>query len=971
MLMERCWVAVLFAGWVAPCLPCAQTHRLNATLRQTPLTGSVAQMEVSADGTRVVFSGDPEVAGEARLWSAPVDHSAPTLQLESLPLLPSLPFALAGSRAVYVAGSIVAGELYSVPIDGSSAPIALHPGRSIAEFLLSPDGTRAVYRTPGVGGLVELFSVSVDGSAAPVELMDSLASCTEVYVNPSSTHVIARWVGGGDLFRAQSIDGSGPVATLATAVSWAEATVQFSPDGTRFFFAVPEVAQFGSTYLHSVPVDGSAPPVLIVRELTMYLNTWRVFDDGQKVLVSSAGGLSIYPATGGAPLSLPPLNGVSFMSWTVFSPDESTILFSAAPGIGRVATDGLSPASLVNGPWINSQEPVFTSDGGTLVVPAENGLFAVPTDWSSPAVTLASTLPGLDSTPSAVLLPDQTQVLFMADVLEDGASQARPELYLADLDGGSPALRLDAATGQGVVDFALADNSARAVYLDQEGFDFFPPTRCVGVPLDLSEPAQLYHSERGYGAPTLGDVWSFQSAANGDIVVFAADHGPEPSIDLYRARPFDPRGPLRLSQDFAYGEGVSSIQLSPDGSRVVYWTFGSELWSVTTDGLSDPVLLDARDYSSGFPKLVFSSNGEYVHYSIPGGRIACVRADGSAAPVERGPDGMGGVPALDESTQLVYFTGVKGGTRRIYSMPADGGTTALQIVSGPATMDVLAPVAQDGLLYYLADPVDGVEELFVVPLDGSSPALRISAPLVTGGEVSSFAVRAGVVVYRADGTLDERFDLYRSTGVATSVALATMPSFGDVELDVALSPDGTRAFYRADSTTNGRIDLCAVAADGASAPITLATPSNTRDVQHFKIAADGSRLVFGQQGTAALPVVELWSVPADGSAGARLVHSTALTYALSPDDELAFSTQSTGAPRLVLAQKASGRLKTLGTLHGQDVSTLLPLANERVLWLGTGLESLTNELFLSFTAVHGYEAAASSGAPGDGGTVVR
>ena len=79
------------------------------------------------------------------------------------------------------------------------------------------------------------------------------------------------------------------------------------------------------------------------------------------------------------------------------------------------------------------------------------------------------------------------------------------------------------------------------------------------------------------------------------------------------------------------------------------------------------------------------------------------------------------------------------------------------------------------------------------------------------------------------------------TGLAALVA-------GGAVVDFALSPDGTRAVYRADQEVDGRIDLYSVNLVGAPASVRLSRvlgPGN--GVHAYRIAPDGQRVLGFQR----------------------------------------------------------------------------------------------------------------------------
>ncbi len=169
-------------------------------LLSAPIDGSAApvQLEPSlataklvdlAPGGRVVFQ--TPAPGPASLWSVPVDASAaPTLLATA-----DLPLPAESDRIAVTAGRVVFlarnGALSSVPVDGSEPARGLAPG--FIGWGLEAVGARAFFvARPASGGHADLYSVPVDGSAAPVRL--SRASADGVFsarrVSPDGARVV-------------------------------------------------------------------------------------------------------------------------------------------------------------------------------------------------------------------------------------------------------------------------------------------------------------------------------------------------------------------------------------------------------------------------------------------------------------------------------------------------------------------------------------------------------------------------------------------------------------------------------------------------------------------------------------------------------------------------------------------------------------------------------------------------------------
>jgi len=202
-----------------------------------PAGSQVSQLFVSPDGLRLVFVADAVTPGVSEVFSVPSDGSAAPVRLSAAPVAGGEVSSIAGdvaitadsARVVYRADQDVDErfELYGVPIDGSAAPVRLNPplvaGQDVAaenhpSFRLSPDGSLVVFRS-GPPAAFELYSAPPDGSAAAL---------------PLSTGVL----------------GTGSVAAEP---------FEISPDGQRVVFL------FGTTptSLHSIPIDASAPVVTL------------------------------------------------------------------------------------------------------------------------------------------------------------------------------------------------------------------------------------------------------------------------------------------------------------------------------------------------------------------------------------------------------------------------------------------------------------------------------------------------------------------------------------------------------------------------------------------------------------------------------------------------------------------------------------------------------------------------------------
>jgi len=114
-------------------------------------------------------------------------------------------------------------------------------------------------------------------------------------------------------------------------------------------------------------------------------------------------------------------------------------------------------------------------------------------------------------------------------------------------------------------------------------------------------------------------------------------------------------------------------------------------------------------------------------------------------------------------------------------------------------------------------------------------------------------------VYVADAEVDELLELYSSDGLGAPVKLSPplIPG-GDVELDLVLSPDGARVYFRADAEVVNRVELWGAPIDGSAPAVKLSgTPlAGTSVWPSVVVTPDGSRVLFA----ADLVVNDAWQL---------------------------------------------------------------------------------------------------------------
>ena len=167
---------------------------------------------------------------------------------------------------MYRAGDAGTWHVFSVPLDGSSAPVQLSPSlgtnRSVGQFLISPHGTRVAYLADQTADeQYELFLVPIDGSA-PARLLTPLGAGGQIQngfrFSPDGSYL----VGEGNtsaaspvtLFSVRTSDGTTAALQVEDVASF-----QISADSTRVAF----LPMFNRSELSSAPIDGGSATVRI------------------------------------------------------------------------------------------------------------------------------------------------------------------------------------------------------------------------------------------------------------------------------------------------------------------------------------------------------------------------------------------------------------------------------------------------------------------------------------------------------------------------------------------------------------------------------------------------------------------------------------------------------------------------------------------------------------------------------------
>lgn len=514
----------------------------------------------------------------------------------------------------------------------------------------------------------------------------------------------------------------------------------------------------------------------------------------------------------------------------------------------------------------------FSPDGQRLVYRTErqeDGL-----DLRSVSVQGGTSIQLNHSTTGTVALDPKTNIAFTpgGDAVTFRAAATAielPELYYIPISGGiSEQLVQTRAVPHTLWEFELpADNSARLLlrnlgygsryelyFIDQAAtLDSFHVVRHEtsrdgrwDVYIDADD-GNLYSKQRGTDTSRKlnGELTSsrrveaFLIDPNSEQVYYVADQDFRQS--LYRV-PIGGGAATKLGG----GSHVSAaIQLTPDGSRIIY-TEGGRLVSRSLAHIAHATeLSDGLDWAS---RPMISPDSRFVAFWARHGR----------------------------HTQSDRTFGV-------YTVPVAGGNyVSLTTTRKTDRIGDFAFTRDSNQLVYVSEAGDtGVSHLYRSPTLGGT-AIQLNAPHVAvGGAVTHMRATPDgqFVVYRANQRLDGVFDLYAvSTVTGGMVQLTDLPISQNVEPDFVISADGSRVVFRVSDVRPFRTELYSVRLTGGGLVRLSPLPART-DIDEFQISPDSSRVLYriGSQ---------LLTVPLAGGQIARLDDNSLLwRFKFSPDGQ--------------------------------------------------------------------------------------
>jgi len=264
-----------------------------------PLGLSSTLFEITPDSANVLFVND-------RLYAVPIDGSAAPVDLSGPGPVEAFEASADSTRIAFRIASGGTPRLFAnsilggTPVDLSGALVA---GGEVTEFAISPDAQRVVYCADAVmDQRFELYSVPSDGSAAPLVLNGPLPGGGDVQqqfeLTPDGASVVYEADQEQDGFirlHRVPIDGSSPDVLLS----------MFNVGGTAFHLTADGAYALYSpfrSYLRAQPIAGGPPIVIVPDNVADHV----VSDGSRRVFYQRESRVHVEPITGGLAVELNP-----------------------------------------------------------------------------------------------------------------------------------------------------------------------------------------------------------------------------------------------------------------------------------------------------------------------------------------------------------------------------------------------------------------------------------------------------------------------------------------------------------------------------------------------------------------------------------------------------------------------------------------------------------------------------------------
>jgi len=456
-----------------------------------------------------------------------------------------------GTTVVYGSWDGADFELWTVPIDGSAAPVGLHGPGSAFSFWFSSDSARIFFRGRlDPSPALELYVAPSDGSGVPLKLSGPLTHCSATGLSCDTA---------GDCPDAGiCVDGGEVCLTSLDCPGMFNGCIGITPQScdptgnVDIYFLSPDDAWVAYEAdhevddvlgLYGVPTDGSTAPVKLDNSLPLP-------PSGQPFLSLIGAG-----------------NRVAF--WTRREIGE---LYSVPIDGGEAPTKLAGP--IVSGGYVRHM--LLTGDGTRVVYAADQetadlvDIYSVPIDGSAPPVRLKE---GFDQGSRISISHDDEFLVYV--------NQEASALFRVPIDGSSPPVQLSPPLGAGeqIDRYTLSGNSPRAAYGVCEG---------AGACAIHTAPIDGTESPIEVVPPTPGLSLRWITSQSSRLLYW--DQDPQFTSNLFSV-PWDgSQPPVLLNDPIAPGR-VASIDPFQEGSLYIYSVEpdGEELYVVPITRSLPPV----------------------------------------------------------------------------------------------------------------------------------------------------------------------------------------------------------------------------------------------------------------------------------------------------------------------------------------------------------------------------------------------
>ena len=476
---------------------------------------------------------------------------------------------------------------------------------------------------------------------------------------------------------------------------------------------------------------------------------------------------------------------------------------------------GVSPIKL-NGPLVaggNTSTERISPDNSTVVFRADAEIDGVIELYSVPigggtVTKLNPNLSGSRDVNNFAITSDSSTVIFHADVDTTGVD----ELYSVPIGGGTATKLNGPVTPNGrIFDFTLSPDGKTVVYIGDQDTDDI--TELYSVPVGGGTVTKLSPNTL---TTTREVLFTRMISADSSTVVYLGDQNTNGVNELFSV-PIGGGTVTRLNKPLPSGGGVGlfGIELTPDGSRVIY--------SADQD-----------------------TNNVHEIFSVPigGGTVTKLNSTlvsgGSVFEFQVSPDSSTVVYRGDQDTARID---------ELFAVPVGGGTPIK--VSAPGANLFFYEISADSstVVYQTSTGGTGVDELFSAPIGGGT-VTQLNGPLAVGETVGYFELSedSSTVIY-STGLFDA--DEVPSTGLysvpingGTVIRLSGPFAEGSGVSGAEISPDSSTVVYESDQETAGVRELYIVPIGGGTATKLNGPLVSGGDVQDFEFSSNSSIVLY-------------------------------------------------------------------------------------------------------------------------------